>query len=171
MTTETLTPNLFATDNVSGTALAAVQRHADFWVGYSGETITGTETADFLHGLTTLLETRGWTSSAYKGDEPELPAPDESLSAKQLVLALWRYIRESMDEDRGPLTLRVAQFQVADQDAGSVAYRVLDALVAARTGTATAQATAWSDRPVRTWGEVRGLLDAAADFARAHGPR
>lgn len=167
--TETLTRNPFTDDSVTKTALDTIQTRPAFWVGYSGETITGAETADFLHACREVLEKRGW-GRRRQDDDPEFPHLDESLSVKQMVLAMWRYAREALGQDPGPLTLHWAKFEVDDRDAGSVAYAVLDALVAAHTGTRTAQAAAWADRPARTWDEVRSLLDAAAEFARTHGP-
>jgi hypothetical protein len=166
----TLTRNPFTAESVTQTALEAVRKRPDFWVGYSGETITGAETADFLHALREVLEKRGWARS-FRDSDPKVPEPDESLSVKAMVLALWRYAREALEQDRGPLTLDYARFEVDDRDAARVADRVLDALVAARTGTTTAQASAWVSRRNRIWDEVRDLLDAGAEFARIHGPR
>jgi hypothetical protein len=167
---ETLTHNQFVTDHVTKAALEVVRNRPDFWVAYSGETITGAETADYLQALVEVLEKRGWVHT-YKGTDPGLPAPDDSLSVKQMILTLWRHAREALEQDRGPITLSFATYEVDDRDAHTVADRVLDALVAARTGTRTAQATAWAARTIRTWDEVRSLLDAGAAFARAHGPR
>lgn len=167
---ETLTHNQFVTDHVTEAALEVVRNRPDFWVGCSGETITGAETADYLQALVEVLEKRGWVRT-YKGTDPGLPEPDESLSVKQMILTLWRYVREVLEQDRGPITLCFAKYEVENRDADRVAERVLDALVAARTGSRTAQAAAWAERTIRTWDEVRSLLDAGAAFARAHGPR
>ncbi|MGC2997436.1 DUF6197 family protein [Streptomyces sp. G35A] len=168
--TETLTGNPFTADAITQTALEAAQKRPDFWVGYSGETITGAETADFLHDLQEVLEKRGWIRS-FRDDDPQVPEPDESLSVKAMILTLWRYAREVLEQNRGPLTLGYARFEVNDQDVIWVVDRVLNALVAARTGTSSAQASAWASRRSRTWDDVRDLLTAAAAFARTHGPR
>ncbi|AJP04768.1 hypothetical protein TU94_28305 [Streptomyces cyaneogriseus subsp. noncyanogenus] len=168
--TDTLTRSLFAADTVTETALAETQRHTRFWVGHSGETIPGSEVADYLDALRELLETRGWVPS-YRGDDSELPELDESLSLKAMLLSAWRHVREALGPDRGPITLTGARVQVDGGDADVVGGRVLDALVAGLTGVRTAHATAWVARKGRTWDEVRDLLAAAADFARTHGPR
>jgi hypothetical protein len=166
--TDTLT-NPFTTDAITQAALETAQKRPDFWVGYSGETITGAETADFLHALREVLEKRGWARS-FRDSEPKVPEPDESMSVKAMILTLWRYAREVLEQNRGPLTFDYARFEVDDRDVIWVVDRVLNALVAARTGNTSAQASAWVSRRSRTWDEVRDLLNAAADFARAHGP-
>lgn len=170
--TDTLTrTSLFAAGTVTETALEETQRSTNFWVGPSGETISGAETADYLDTLRELLEKRGWVRSE-QHDDPQAPELDESQSVKTMLLTLWRYARDLLGPDSGPHTLFGGRVAVDDgADADSVAFRVLDALVAGLTGVRTAQATAWAGRKGRTWDEVRDLLTAAADFARTHGPR
>jgi hypothetical protein len=77
--------------------------------------------------------------------------------------------------DRGPLTLPIAmgrvQGTVGDQDTWAVADRVMGTLLRAYTGALSASHSAWVSKRGRTWSEVRDLLDAAAEFARDHGPR
>jgi hypothetical protein len=87
-----------------------------------------------------------------------------------MLLSVWRYVREALGPDRGPLTLTAAEMKVASGDAAVVGDRVLSALVAGLTGTSSAIATAWVGRRGRTWEEVRDLLVAGAGFAHAHGP-
>ncbi|WP_318201066.1 hypothetical protein [Streptomyces sp. SCL15-4] len=166
------TPTLaspFAADAVTEAALAEARRRDRFWVGYSGETIPGAEVADYLDALRGLLEQHGWTRT-YQQDDPEIPEIDESMSLKAMIVSAWRYVREALGPDRGPLTLITAQLRVDSGGAAAVGDRVLNALVAGLTGTSSAIATAWVVRRGRTWGEVRDLLAAGADFARAHGP-
>ncbi|MYU20798.1 hypothetical protein [Streptomyces sp. SID8352] len=160
--------NPFTTDAVTRAATETTGRRPDFWIGYSGETISGQEVADFLNATRTVLEKTGWTRS-YTDSDPDLPEPDESMTLKAMILTLWRYARQALSQ-QGPLTLNFGMHQVDNSDAHRVADRVLDSLVAAHTGTPTAQATAWAGRTTRTWDEVRNLLTAGADLARAHGP-
>lgn len=164
--TPTATVSLFA---AAVTEVARTERRDDFWVGYSGETIPGAEVADYLDALRGLLEQHGWIP-AYQQDDPEIPELDESMSLKTMLLGVWRYVREALGLDRGPLTLTGAQLKVASGDAAVVGDRVLSAFVAGLTGTSSAIATAWVGRRGRTWEEVRDLLVAGAGFARAHGP-
>ncbi|WP_333745123.1 hypothetical protein [Streptomyces ardesiacus] len=166
---DTLAVNPLTTDAVTRPAVEKTGRRPGFWIGYSGETITGPEVADFLDATRVVLEKTGWTRS-YTDNDPEIPEPDESLSIKAMLLTLWRYAREALGQE-GPLTLTYGMYRVDNNDAKQVADRVLDALVAAHTGTPTAQATAWAERKNRTWGEVRDLLTAGVDLARTHGPR
>lgn len=165
--TKTLTRSPFTTETVTETALKTAQKRPDFWVGYSGETLTGAETAAFLDATRAVLENAGWTRTATDG--PDIPEPDESMTLKTMLITLWRYAREAISQS-GPLTLLVGMYRVESSDAMQVSIRVLDALVAAHTGTSTAQAIAWADRPNRTWSEVRDLLTAGSEFARTHGP-
>jgi hypothetical protein len=159
----------FAAVAVIDAARAETRRRDRFWVGYSGETIPGAEVADYLDALCGLLEQHGWIPT-YRQDDPEIPDLDESMSLKTMFLSAWRYVREALGPDRGPLTLTAAQLRVDSGDAAVVGERVLNALVAGLTGTSSAIAVAWVGRRGRTWDEVRNLLAAGADFARAHGP-
>lgn len=165
---DTLTRSPFTADTVIEAAREQIRQQAG-WVGYSGETITGSETADYLDALQAALEKRGWVPTAEDG--PQMPDLDESMPVKAMIVTLWRYARETLAPNRGPLTLFDARAEMYGQDVDVVAFRVLDELVAAHTGVRTAQATAWVGRKGRTWDEVRDLLTAAADFAREHGPR
>ncbi|GAA4824103.1 DUF6197 family protein [Streptomyces ziwulingensis] len=169
MTIQTPIRSPFATEYLTQAALKVTETNASFWVGYSGETITGAETADFLDAARQILEKAGWTRS-YVDDDPEMPDLDESMSIKTMLLTLGRYARQALGRPSA-LTLFSAMLRVDNDDARTIARRVLDALVAAHTGTPTAQATAWAERTTRTWDEVRALLEAGTDFARTHGPR
>ncbi|MEV5347169.1 DUF6197 family protein [Streptomyces achromogenes] len=168
--TPTPTPaSPFAADAVIEAARAETRRRDSFWVGYSGETIPGAEVAEYLDTLRELLEQHGWIP-AYRQDDPEIPDLDESMPLKAMFVSAWRYVREALGPDRGPLTLTTAQLKVDSGDAAAVGDRVLNALVAGLTGTSSAIATAWVGRRGRTWDEVRDLLQGGADFARTHGP-
>jgi hypothetical protein len=144
-----------------------------FWVGHSGELALGEDVAAHLEAALALLEKRGW-SRTWDDPDPELPAADESMSVKAILLALATFVRD-LTVDRGPLTLSVAvsrvQGTVGDADTSTVADRVMDALLRAHTGAAFAAHSAWASKRARTWDDVRDLMTAAARFARAHGPR
>lgn len=167
--TDTLTANRFTSPAVTQAAAGKIASRPNFWTGYSGETITGQEAADFLDATRQVLENTGWTRS-YVDDDPEMPDLDESMSVKAMLITLWRYARQAFGRP-GALTLFSAMLRVDNDDARTIARRVLDALVTAHTGTPTAQSSAWAERTTRTWEEVQGLLTAGADFARIHGPR
>ncbi|GAA2733368.1 hypothetical protein [Streptomyces nogalater] len=51
-----------------------------------------------------------------------------------------------------------------------MAGHVLDRLIQAHTGSATARATPWSERQHRTHADITALLSAGARFARTYGP-
>jgi hypothetical protein len=158
----------------SDTAAAAQIAAADprFWQGPSGEPATGEQIGRHLDATLAILSERGW-ARVHGDPDPEPPGVDESMSSKGLLLGLLRWVRD-MARDSGPLTLSIAtmraQDAAGDQDTGSVADRVMDALLRARTGALYVSHTAWAGKQGRNWDEVRDLLETAAAFARTHGP-
>jgi hypothetical protein len=144
-----------------------------FWTGWSGESVTGHDVSEHIENVATMLAVRGWVRN-FQDEEPQVPEADESMSVKALVLAGLRALR-SWVAAPGPLTLMYASLEIgrtcSDTDTREVAGRVLDAVVRAYTGSPAAQANVWVEKKGRTWDEVRDLLDAAAEFAREHGPR
>jgi len=144
-----------------------------FWTGWSGEPVTGHDVSEHIEDVSTMLEVRGWVRS-FQDEEVQVPEVNDSMKVKELLLAGLRALR-SWVAAPGPLTLLYASLEVSrtssDTDTREVAGRVLDTLVRAYTGSPSAQANVWAEKRGRTWDEVRGLLDAAAEFAREHGPR
>lgn len=145
----------------------------NFWIGWSGEPVSGADVSDHIGDVATLLTLRGWVRTT-RDDEPEIPEADASMSVKELLLAGLRALR-SLVAAPGPLTLMEAEYEIGrtsgDSDARVVADRVLDALVSAYTGSPMAAHNPWAEKRGRTLEEVRGLLEAAAEFSRTHGPR
>ncbi|MGY5634205.1 DUF6197 family protein [Streptomyces sp. UC1A3] len=144
-----------------------------FWTGPSGEETPGELVAAHLEAVLTLLEKRGWVRVRDNDEAANLPDPDDdTLSVKAMLRGLLRLVRDSL-LDTGPLTFTTAWYEmnVADGDARTIAGRLLDELVRARTGNRSAYAEPWVSKYGRTFDEVRDLLGTAASFARMHGPR
>ncbi|MFD8961755.1 hypothetical protein ACFXKH_38240 [Streptomyces caelestis] len=158
------------------------QSYASVWTGPSGEESSGEAVARHLEATVTLLDKDGWTRvSTYFRDRDQdgasdaSPADDESLTIKQMVRAVWRFVHEDIDIDPRR-TLDTALRHVGehgvhgDPDTARVAGGVLDRLIQAHTGSASARATAWSERQLRTHADITALLCAGARFARTYGP-
>jgi hypothetical protein len=143
-----------------------------FWTGRSGEPVTGHGVSEYIEDVSTMLAVRGWARNC--PEDPQLSEVDESMSVKALLLAGLRFLRSAVAAP-GPMTLTEAMYEVThtsgDTDTQTVADRVLNTMVCAYTGSPSAQSTPWVKKRGRTWDEVRGLLDAAAEFAREHSPR
>ncbi|MFF5893839.1 hypothetical protein ACFY72_34485 [Streptomyces globisporus] len=151
------------------------------WTGPSGEESSGESVARHLEATAALLDKDGWsrvyTPYFRDGDQTSgtSPADDESLTVKQMVRALLRFIHDDTDVDLRR-TLSCALWHVGgdtgpgDSDTALVADRVLDRLVQTHTGTASAYASAWSQRQHRTYADITALLGAGARFARTYGP-
>lgn len=168
MTTTTRTATF--TDEDIAAATAKAETDPGFWIGHSGEEVRGSDVATHLEATLALLEKRGWTRTPHD-PTPELPEVDENASVKALLHSLWKWGR-TLVGDTGPLTLAIAMIQArgkaGDQDTNAVADRLMNALVAARTGQPFAQHNAWAEKKSRTWDEIRDLLTAAASIARSH---
>lgn len=153
------------------------------WIGPSGEESTGEAVARHLEAAVALLDTDGWirahTYTRDRSSGADLPLDDDSMTVKQMVRAVLRFIRAEIDSDRGTdrqRTLFTALRHVGedgvhgDTDTAVVAGCVLDRLIQAHTGSASARATSWSERQHRTHPDITALLRAGARFARTHGP-
>ena len=167
--TATITPSVAVAQAVVDAA-----EEPEFWTGRSGEPAPGELVARHLEAVLALLEKRGWTP-VRRSDETTagLPDPDDdALSVKAMVRGLLRAVRDNFT-DSGPVTFAGAWYRVdgGDNDARTVADRLLDEMVRARTGHRSAFADAWISKNGRTFDEVRDLLSTAAAFAREHGPR
>jgi hypothetical protein len=169
--TTVIAPRTFTEADTAAAAQIAASEPR-FWQGPSGELATGEQVARHLDATLTILSGRGW-ARVHGDQDPEPPAVDESMSTKTLLHNLFRWVRD-MATDSGPLTLLIAkgraQDSVGDQDTRSVAGRVMETLLRARTGALYVSHDAWAEKQGRTWGEVRDLLETAAAFARTHGP-
>ncbi|MFE9700553.1 hypothetical protein [Streptomyces sp. NPDC006270] len=156
--------------------------YASVWTGPSGEESSGEAVARHLEATVTLLDKDGWSRvTTYFRDRDQdgasdaTPVDDESLTIKQMVRALWRFIHEDIDLDPRR-TLDTALRHVGedgahgDPDTARVASGVLDRLIQAHTGSASARAMPWSERQHRTHADIIALLCAGARFARTYGP-
>ncbi|MGP3637226.1 DUF6197 family protein [Streptomyces sp. 24-1644] len=150
------------------------------WIGPSGEESTGEAVARHLEATVALLDKDGWIR-AHKYDRDgaigATLADDDSMTVKEMVRALLRFVREESDDTPDPQRpLYTALRQVAedgehgDTDTAFVAGCILDRLIQAHTGSASARATAWSERQHRTHADITALLCAGARFAFIYGP-
>ncbi|HWU08855.1 MAG TPA: hypothetical protein VN520_21145 [Streptomyces sp.] len=157
-----------------------VDSYGSVWTGPSGEESSGEAVARHLDATVTLLDKDGWSRvHTYNRDRDQSseanPADDESMTVKQMVRALLRFIHEDIDLDPRR-TLDTALRHVGengvdgDTDTDRVAGYVLDRLIQAHTGSPSARATAWSERQHRTHADITALLHAGARFARTYGP-
>lgn len=165
-------PRLVAAADLFGRAaeLIAADRYGNVWQGRSGEIMSGVEAARHLEATLALLDRVGWVR-VYEDDEVDVDP--ESSSIRHLIVALLKLAGWSSDRR---LTLFGAMYQVAgsgggDSESQLVADRVLDLLLRVRTGAVSADADAWAGRRGRSFEELRGLLLAGAEFARAYGPK
>ncbi|MFF0199057.1 hypothetical protein ACFYT5_39775 [Streptomyces anulatus] len=187
------TTNTPATPATAVFALATLQKaqeivvesYLSVWTGPSGEESSGEAVARHLEATVALLDKDGWSrvhtynrDRASGGADVDL-ADDESMTVKEMLRALLRVVRNEIegDIDLDPQrTLSTALRHVgedgvhADTDTAVVAGHVLDRLIQAHTGSASARATAWAERQHRTHADITALLCAGARFARAYGP-
>ncbi|MEU3720771.1 DUF6197 family protein [Streptomyces californicus] len=172
----------------TGATLTAAQEllaesYGSVWIGPSGEESSGEAVARHLEAAVALLDKDGWSRihtytriQSSGGVDADL-ADDESMTVKQMLRALLRFVRTESDIDLGPRrTLSTALRHVGedgahgDTDTAVVAGYVLDRLIQAHTGFASARAMAWSARQHRAHADITALLCAGARFARAYGP-
>ncbi|MDJ1645161.1 DUF6197 family protein [Streptomyces pakalii] len=162
------------------------QSYGSVWTGPSGEESSGEAVARHLEATAALLDEDGWSrvTTYYRDQDKDRtgdanPADDESLTVKQMIRAVLRFLHDDIGLDLDPRrTLDTALRHVGEDDAlggtdtdtGIVAGHVLDRLIQALTGSASARATAWSERQHRTHADITALLTAGARFARTHGP-
>ncbi len=162
----------------------AAQSYGSVWTGPSGEESSGEAVARHLEATIALLDKDGWSrqTAHYRNQDKERtadvnPADDESLTVKQMLRAVLRFLYDDIDIDIDPRrTLDAALRRVGqdgghgDPDTATVAGYVLDRLIQAHTGSPSARATAWSEREHRTHADITALLNAGARFARTYGP-
>ncbi|MFG3398573.1 DUF6197 family protein [Streptomyces parvus] len=162
----------------------AAQSYGSVWTGPSGEESSGEAVARHLEATAALLDKDGWIrATTYFRDRDQVrtsdasPADDESLTVKQMVRAVLRFLHDDIGPDLDPRrTLDTALRHVGEDDAhgstdtATVAGYVLDRLIQAHTGSASARATAWSERQHRTHADITALLTAGARFSRTYGP-
>ncbi|MFI0012496.1 DUF6197 family protein [Streptomyces globisporus] len=164
----------------------AAQSYGSVWTGPSGEESSGEAVARHLEATAALLDKDGWSRvTTYFRDRDQgrtsdaSPAYDESLTVKQMVRAVLRFLHDDIGPGLDPRrTLDTALRHVGEDDAhggtdadtATLAGHVLDRLIQAHTGSASARATAWSERQHRTHADITALLTAGARFARSHGP-
>ncbi|WUT01721.1 hypothetical protein OHA46_33735 (plasmid) [Streptomyces sp. NBC_00708] len=181
-TTSPITPALtaaFSDETLTKAAELAADAYRPVWVGPSGEESSGESVALHLEATAVLLETDGWVRTYDHGADwstgVNLPDDDYSMTVKDMVRALLRFIRE--ESRTGPeRTLASALSHIGvggkhgDSDTASIASGVMDFMIQAYTGSETARATPWSERKHRTLADVTALVTASARFARLHGP-
>ncbi|MEU5449972.1 hypothetical protein [Streptomyces californicus] len=173
----------------TGATLTAAQEllaesYGSVWIGPSGEESSGEAVARHLEAAVALLDKDGWSRihtynynrATSSGVDADL-ADDESMTVKQMLRALLRFVRTESDIALDPRrSLSTALRHVGedgghgDTDTAVVAGYVLDRLIQAHTGSASARAMAWSERQHRTYADITALLCAGARFARAYGP-
>ncbi|MFJ2153291.1 hypothetical protein ACIOHB_31590 [Streptomyces microflavus] len=184
-TPTSITPGIEFTETTLGkTQELLAQSFGSVWTGPSGEESSGEAVARHLEATVALLDKDGWSPvTVYVQDRHEdqssdaNPADDESLTVKQMVRAVLRYLHDGPDIDLDPRrTLDDALRHVGedgahgDPDTARVAGYVLDRLIQAHTGSANSRATAWAERQHRTHADITALLMAGARLARSHGP-
>lgn len=179
------TAAVFTDEALRKAAELAADPYQPVWLGDSGEECTGEAVARHLKATLVLLEKDGWVRvyDAQPVQQTTHRSPglvdDESMSVKQLLLQLIRYIRTEVADIDVPVesrrTLAAALRQVGtgdhgDGDTREAASRVLTLLVRAHTGHAQAVASSWAERQHRTFADVTALLTAGIAFARTYGP-
>ncbi|WP_411575190.1 hypothetical protein [Streptomyces fradiae] len=188
-TTNTTTPAaaaaVFTEETLRQAAELAAAAYRPVWLGNSGEGCTGEAVARHLEATLALLEKDGWVRVydaqpvQQTGDHSPALVADESMSVKQLLLQLVRFIRAEVADADVPAeshrTLANALRYVAtsthgDGDTCEVASWVLSLLVRAHTGHAQALASPWAERQHRTFADITALLTAGIAFARRYGP-
>ncbi|MFF3975071.1 hypothetical protein ACFYZ6_35190 [Streptomyces rubiginosohelvolus] len=184
-TTSPATPFTDATLRKAQELLA--QSYGSVWTGPSGEESSGEAVARHLEATIALLDKDGWSRvTTYfldqgqdQGRTIDVNPADESLTVKQMIRAVLRFLHDDIGLDLDPRrTLDAALRHVAEDDAhgdtdtdtATVAGYVLDRLIQAHTGSPSARATAWSERQHRTHADITTLLTAGARFARTYGP-
>ncbi|MYW77706.1 hypothetical protein F610DRAFT_06836 [Streptomyces sp. LaPpAH-199] len=133
------------------------ESYGSVWIGPSGEESSGEAVARHLGAAVALLDKDGWSRihtynynrAKSSGADADL-ADDESMTVKQMLRALLRFVRNEIesDIDLGPRrSLSTALRHVGedgahgDTDTAVVAGYVLDRLIQAHTGSASTTAT------------------------------
>ncbi|MDT0493656.1 hypothetical protein RM717_24455 [Streptomyces griseus] len=185
-TTATAVPATLITDaTLSKAQEIAARSYGPVWTGPSGEESSGEAVARHLEATIALLDKDGWSRvhtcfrdrNQDKDRAGDVNPDDESMTVKQMLRALLRFVHDDIGLDLDPRrTLDTALRHVGedgtygDSDTAHVATCVLDRLVQAHTGSDYARATAWSERQHRTHADITALLTAGARFARTYGP-
>ncbi|GAA1316230.1 hypothetical protein OG887_44220 (plasmid) [Streptomyces sp. NBC_00053] len=176
LNTTTAPALVFSDETLTAAAALADHAYSPLWIGPSGEQSTGEAVARHLDATIVLLDQDGWTrTTTYTTPSTGLPADDTGMTVKDMVRALLRLIRDEIDTPVSRHSLSTALNRVGGGDQGDpdtawIAGNVLDVIVRAHTGSASARAFPWSERLVRTHEDIVALLTAGAAFARAHGP-
>ncbi|MEV7659470.1 hypothetical protein AB0O39_35560 [Streptomyces anulatus] len=179
-TTKTPASTAFTEATLRAAQEILTKSYASVWTGPSGEESSGEAVARHLEATVTLLDKDGWSRVyTYYRDRDQSsdanPSDDESMTIKQMLRALLRFVHEDLDVDpRRSLSIALQHVgddgRHGDTDTAYVAGTVLDRLVQAHTGSASARATPWSERQHRTHADITALLRAGARFARTYGP-
>ncbi|MEV7296882.1 hypothetical protein AB0N79_35490 [Streptomyces microflavus] len=184
-TPTSITPGVEFTETTLGkTQELLAQSFGSVWTGPSGEESSGEAVARHLEATVALLDKDGWSpvtvyfQDRHKDQASDAnPADDDSLTVKQMVRAVLRYLHDGPDIELDPRrTLDDALRHVGedgahgDPDTARVAGYVLDRLIQAHTGSVNSRATAWAERQHRTHADITALLTAGARLARTHGP-
>ncbi|MGW2713381.1 DUF6197 family protein [Streptomyces sp. NPDC001356] len=172
---------VFSDVTLSKAAELAADSYLPLWIGPSGEESSGEAVARHLEATIALLEQDGWIrvydySRDWSNGGVDVAA-DDSMTVKDMLRALLRFIHDESESGTGPQrTLATALRHVGedgghgDTDTAFVAGCVLDRVIQAHTGCESARATPWSERQHRTHADVTALLTAGARFARTYGP-
>lgn len=169
------------------TAAKLAEQDGRFWIGMSGETVTGEQAARHIETAAALLNERGWSRTHELNIESSIPRPEfpdfddiEKLTIKTIILRLLKFARELYVHENSwtatrSLTLSCALHEAndgihGDSDTWYVAGNLLAALLKASNGGDYAQFASWSSKIGRTQEEVLLLLDTGAAFARQYGP-
>ncbi|MGW7341219.1 DUF6197 family protein [Streptomyces sp. NPDC054808] len=167
---------LFTDETLRSAAKLADSSYQPLWIGPSGEESSGEEVARHLEATIALLDKDGWIRAHnYSRPAGVDLADDDSMSVKDMLRMLLRFIREESGTDpQRPLFSALRHVgevgEAGDTDTASVAGHVLDHVIQAHTGTDSARATPWSERQHRTHADITALLRAGARFARTYGP-
>jgi len=184
-TASTSTSTVVFTDaTLAKAAELAADSYLPVWTGPSGEESTGESVARHLEATSVLLEKDGWIrvydySQDWSTGGVDVPADDDSMTVKEMLRVLLRFIRDESESGSGARpqrTLSAALRHVGedgshgDTDTAVVAGWVLNRVIQAHTGSEAARAAAWSERQHRTHADIVALLAAGAAFARTYGP-
>ncbi|WP_031057258.1 DUF6197 family protein [Streptomyces sp. NRRL F-5702] len=183
MPNTTPAPVVFTEATLTAAQELLAESYGSVWIGPSGEESSGEAVARHLEAAVALLDKDGWirihTYNRTQSSADADLADDESMTVKQMLRALIRFVRNEIESDidldpRRPLPTALRHVGEdgahGDTDTAVVAGYVLDRLIQAHTGSASARATAWSERQHRTHADITALLCAGARFARTYGP-
>ncbi|WP_329182177.1 hypothetical protein OG754_40325 (plasmid) [Streptomyces decoyicus] len=168
---------VFTDETLHKAAGLAADAYRPVWTGPSGEESSGELVARHLEAAIALLDKDGWIRAYDYGKDwstgTDFP-DDDSMTVKAMLKSLLRLVREETGDPRRTLSTALRHVGEGggrgDSDSAYIASVVLDLVVRAHTGSASASATPWSERLTRTHEDITALLNAGARFARTHGP-